>query len=229
LLLQSVTIELKSLVDTIDAFEEFAELKEFNECYLNGPLSCESMPRVVPEPVLRSTVGVLKKYRNRILEDKSAGNGAVVEIDSSVKVTAVLAVESQFKRRKYGSSQTSSFLQKESVAEGIDSVMNKVLPYSPGIGIDIDHLSCTLERIEQLLAQSSAMFEWQDGPLVTAMKNGDVFLLDEINLAEDAVIERLNSVLESGREITLAEKGGYLNEKIIAHPDFRILATMNPG
>ena len=31
------------------------------------------------------------------------------------------------------------------------------------------------------------------------MKSGDMFVLDEINLAEDAVIERLNSVLESGR------------------------------
>ena len=77
--------------------------------------------------------------------------------------------------------------------------------------------------------KSSAMFVWQDGPLVTAMKNGDVFLLDEINLAEDAVVERLNSVLESGREITLAEKGGCVNEKIVAHPNFRVLATMNPG
>jgi MoxR-like ATPase/chorismate-pyruvate lyase len=56
-----------------------------------------------------------------------------------------------------------------------------------------------------------------------------MFVLDEINLAEDAVIERLNSVLESGREITLAEKGDNQSDKIIAHPHFRIIATMNPG
>jgi midasin len=31
-------------------------------------------------------------------------------------------------------------------------------------------------------------------------------LLDEIALAEDAVLERLNSVLESGRTLLLAEK-----------------------
>jgi midasin len=38
-------------------------------------------------------------------------------------------------------------------------------------------------------------------------------------------------VLESGREITLAEKGGLTasSEKIIAHPNFKFLATMNPG
>jgi midasin len=31
-----------------------------------------------------------------------------------------------------------------------------------------------------------------DGPLVTAMRRGDIILIDEINLAEDAVLERLN-------------------------------------
>jgi hypothetical protein len=30
----------------------------------------------------------------------------------------------------------------------------------------------------------------------------------KISLAEDAVLERLNSVLEPGRSLTLAEKGG---------------------
>jgi MoxR-like ATPase len=84
---------------------------------------------------------------------------------------------------------------------------------------------------EGLWHRSKALFEWQDGPLVAAMKEGDMFVLDEINLAEDAVIERLNSVLESGREITLAEKGGLTvsSEKIVAHPNFKFLATMNPG
>jgi hypothetical protein len=74
-----------------------------------------------------------------------------------------------------------------------------------------------------------SLFEWQDGPLVTAMKEGDIFLMDEINLAEDAVIERLNSVLESGRAITLAEKGGQVSERLVAHPNFKFLATMNPA
>eukprot|EP00961_Rhodomonas_salina_P272524 3682716-Rhodomonas_salina.1 len=39
---------------------------------------------------------------------------------------------------------------------------------------------------------------WYDGPLVTAMKNGDLILIDEISLTEDSVLERLNSVLETG-------------------------------
>ena len=34
--------------------------------------------------------------------------------------------------------------------------------------------------------------EWADGPLVLAMKAGEALLIDELNLAEDAVLERLN-------------------------------------
>ena len=73
------------------------------------------------------------------------------------------------------------------------------------------------------------IFVWQDGPLLTTMKRGDIFLLDEISLAEDAVLERMNSILESERQITVPEKGGDCIEVYTAHPKFRILATMNPG
>ncbi|CBH08836.1 hypothetical protein, conserved [Trypanosoma brucei gambiense DAL972] len=75
--------------------------------------------------------------------------------------------------------------------------------------------------------QSSAIFQWRNGPLVECMLKGGVFVLDEISLAEDSVLERLNSVLEPGRTVTLAEKS--TADVIFAHEDFRILATMNPG
>ena len=44
-----------------------------------------------------------------------------------------------------------------------------------------------------------SIFVWQDGPLVKAMRDGDLFLVDEISLADDSVLERLNSVLEPER------------------------------
>ncbi len=49
--------------------------------------------------------------------------------------------------------------------------------------------------VEQLCGsagEASAPFEWVDGPLVLAMRRGDILLIDELNLAEDAVLERLN-------------------------------------
>ena len=39
----------------------------------------------------------------------------------------------------------------------------------------------------------------------------------------------LCSVLEAGRTLTLAEKGGAGAEEITAAPGFRLVATMNPG
>lgn len=43
--------------------------------------------------------------------------------------------------------------------------------------------------------ESGRLFEWMDGPLVEAMQGGGYFLTDEISLADDSVLERLNSVL----------------------------------
>lgn len=40
------------------------------------------------------------------------------------------------------------------------------------------------------------LFEWHDGPLVLAMKEDSFFLLDEISLADDSVLERLNRYIE---------------------------------
>lgn len=42
-----------------------------------------------------------------------------------------------------------------------------------------------------------APFQWVDGPLVTAMRQGDIILIDELNLAEDAVLERMNRHVSS--------------------------------
>lgn len=83
--------------------------------------------------------------------------------------------------------------------------------------------------------QLSKLFEWCDGPLVQAMKTGAMLLVDEISLADDSVLERLNSVLEPERTLLLAEKGGSgLTsgedvDVLVAHEDFKIIATMNPG
>lgn len=40
--------------------------------------------------------------------------------------------------------------------------------------------------------EDGRLFEWCDGPLVLAMKQEGVFLMDEISLADDSVLERLN-------------------------------------
>ena len=99
--------------------------------------------------------------------------------------------------------------------------------------------SAAYNSVRGLYQKYNSLFEWVDGPLVTSMRSGNLLLLDEMSLAEDAVLERLNSVLEPSRTLTLAEKGGddepvsatgtNTGSEIKAHDDFRIFATMNPG
>ncbi|KAH9296173.1 hypothetical protein KI387_039761, partial [Taxus chinensis] len=94
---------------------------------------------------------------------------------------------------------------------------------------EIDTLEHAAQELVQLHRDWQSLFLWHDGPLVEAMKNGHLFLVDEISLADDSVLERLNSVLEPSRLLVLAEKGGPVLEELVAHPQFFLLATMNPG
>ncbi|CCG84812.1 protein of unknown function [Taphrina deformans PYCC 5710] len=89
-------------------------------------------------------------------------------------------------------------------------------------------LEAKIVDLQHRLVQSKALFEWADGPLVQAMKEGQIFLMDEISLAEDAVLERLNSVLETGRSLVIAEKGAQ-DTGLTASPAYQFCATMNPG
>ncbi|KAJ2476468.1 AAA ATPase midasin, partial [Coemansia sp. RSA 2320] len=84
-----------------------------------------------------------------------------------------------------------------------------------------------LGNARELVARAQDLFAWHDGPLVQAMRQGDVFLMDELNLADDSVLERLNSVLEPSRTLVLAEQSG--GAALTAHPGFEFVATMNPG
>ncbi|KAE8385300.1 hypothetical protein BDV23DRAFT_188413 [Aspergillus alliaceus] len=85
-----------------------------------------------------------------------------------------------------------------------------------------------IRRVERNIVRLNALFEWSDGSLITAMKTGQYFLLDEISLADDSVLERLNSVLEPHRSILLAEKGP-VDSMVVADHGFQFLSTMNPG
>ena len=74
-------------------------------------------------------------------------------------------------------------------------------------------------------------FEFVEGKLVNAVRNGHWVLLDEINLASQETLECIADLLEGGRSgqpsIMLSETGR--TERIEAHPDFRLFGAMNPA
>ena len=90
-------------------------------------------------------------------------------------------------------------------------------------------------KMDKDAESKKALFEWQDGPLVDCMKTGEVILVDEISLADDSVLERLNSVLEQERTLVLAEKGIEDDSQLAsvdvltANDGFQFIGTMNPG
>ena len=77
------------------------------------------------------------------------------------------------------------------------------------------------------------LFEWQDGVVIKAMQDGCCLLVDEISLADDAVLERLNSVLEKERRLLVSDRSRSQGQsevfEITAAPGFVFMATMNPG
>jgi midasin len=116
------------------------------------------------------------------------------------------------------------------VDDGVDASLDTLLEIYDGLS-DADKSGVPIELQERILAgrtRAKALFEWSDGTLVQAMKEGQYFLLDEISLADDSVLERLNSVLESQRTILLAEKGAE-GSFVEAADGFQFFATMNPG
>jgi hypothetical protein len=79
--------------------------------------------------------------------------------------------------------------------------------------------------------QSQSQWRWQDGPVVMALKRGWWVLLDEVNLAEPQILERLNSVLERDPMLVLTEHdhSAFGPGGRPVHADFRVFATMNPA
>ena len=91
---------------------------------------------------------------------------------------------------------------KESIQQILDSVIPKAMikVQESSVSIKISKLFDHFDVIAGLI-QLPKKFEWVDGSLVNAVRNGGVFLVDEISLANDNVLERLNSLLESERSL----------------------------
>lgn len=80
----------------------------------------------------------------------------------------------------------------------------------------------------QIGASSGMVFSFVEGVFVTALRNGEWILLDEVNLASPETLQRVIGVLEGEYgSLCLAERGDV--NHIPRHPSFRIFACMNPA
>lgn len=67
-------------------------------------------------------------------------------------------------------------------------------------------------------------FAWKDAEFLKALQEGHWVLLDEMNLAPQAVLEGLNAVLDHRGTVYIPELG----RSFVRHPSFRIFAAQNP-
>lgn len=68
-------------------------------------------------------------------------------------------------------------------------------------------------------------FEWVDGPLIRAMKEGKVLFVDDITLIAPSVLAKLYPVMDGRGEFELREHGG---ELVKAEEGFMIVGAHNP-
>lgn len=94
-----------------------------------------------------------------------------------------------------------------------------------------------LTSVEQALVMRterlpSTQWRFQESFLPQAMRRGWWLLLDEMNLAEPQILERLNSALETPPTLVLSENDGTVfgpGGDVPVQPQFRLFATLNPA
>ncbi len=74
----------------------------------------------------------------------------------------------------------------------------------------------------QVLAAGYVEDVWVDGPLLAALRGGGLLYLEEINRIPEETLNVLVTVMSEG-ELTVPRLG-----RIVAAPDFRLVAAMNP-
>ncbi|MBX9717948.1 MAG: AAA family ATPase, partial [Microbacteriaceae bacterium] len=120
---------------------------------------------------------------------------------------------------------------------GLQEVLASLSPFSiTTLPIDIpkciDELSHNYDELNFIFSNSQndqfrGMFTWRNGVVVDAALNGYWLILDNINLGNASVLDRINSILEPNGSIILTEEGQ--GRVVNPHPNFRIFLTMDPA
>lgn len=112
---------------------------------------------------------------------------------------------------------------KTKMAESLSQFFNQPM-HSINCSVDLDAESLLgFKTIVQKNGQT--IIEFEEGPVVKAMKQGHLLYIDEINMAKAETLPILHSVLDYRRMLT----NSFTGEVIQAHPDFSVVAAINEG
>lgn len=107
----------------------------------------------------------------------------------------------------------------ETLSVEIGQKMNSI-----NCSVDLDAESLLgYKTIENINGESKIVFV--DGPVIEAMREGNILYIDEINMAKPETLPILNGVLDFRRTIT----NPFTGEVIKAHDNFKVIAAINVG
>ena len=96
------------------------------------------------------------------------------------------------------------------------------------VGLPVYRVNCSEGFTEESFIGYNTLkngtMTWVDGLLPLAMRNGGILIFDEFRHARPEIATALNPVGDSGTLMLTDNE----NEVVVAHPDFRMAATMNP-
>ena len=93
------------------------------------------------------------------------------------------------------------------------------------IGLEPTQLYGGLTVNENKKDPSESDYVWVDGVVTQVVRNGGVLVFEEVNAAPAGIMTSAFGLLDSSRELVLLAHNG---ERVPAHPDLLIAATMNP-
>ena len=113
---------------------------------------------------------------------------------------------------------------KTKLAETIAQDINKPM-HSVNCSVDLDAESLLGFKTIETNEQGHQEIVFIDGPVIKAMKNGELLYIDEINMAKPETLPILNGVLDFRRALT----NPFTGEVIVAKEGFSVIAAINVG
>ena len=116
-----------------------------------------------------------------------------------------------------------------SIMEAAIQVERQLVRYNMSSRVTIDDLLGKVALVSDVQTQGTK-FQFINGPFTIAFSNGYWMLFDELNLAQDTVLQAIESALDT-QQLTIRDTSSAEKPVVVysMHKNFRLFATQNPN